>query len=332
MVGLQRSTYLVAIVFIAGLFGLAATIGSPVGEAASPNQVEVCHVDGNGGYEFALVAQASLSGHLAHGDAVPGDPVPGTPGYVFDSTCNPIAADSDGDGINDPADNCPAVPNADQADRYGSPNGDACENDSNGDGVLDIDEPHMCVSIDGVDIVHNGIAWCSTRPGTAAGSNIAVAHGIRADARAVIGEDNVAIADGNGSVASTAFGDHNRATADGPFSRAISESGDNNTATAVGIKSRAAAAQGNNNAALATGDGSSAVAGSGNNNSATATTDFSSALAANGNDNTATSNAINGSAGAEYGDRNTATANGWCNVSAGGTASDYLSDITNVCP
>ena len=47
--------------------------------------------------------------------------------------------DTDGDGVLDDADNCPAVPNPDQADSDGDGIGDACEEgpDTDGDGVLD---------------------------------------------------------------------------------------------------------------------------------------------------------------------------------------------------
>jgi Thrombospondin type 3 repeat len=43
-------------------------------------------------------------------------------------------SDSDGDGINDDVDNCPAVPNANQADLDGDGQGDVCDADIDGDG------------------------------------------------------------------------------------------------------------------------------------------------------------------------------------------------------
>ena len=46
-------------------------------------------------------------------------------------------ADSDGDGINDGADNCPVVANADQLDTDSDGTGDACDTDDDGDGVND---------------------------------------------------------------------------------------------------------------------------------------------------------------------------------------------------
>lgn len=44
----------------------------------------------------------------------------------LDPNCNP-GHDSDGDGVSDAADNCPLVPNADQADADGDGIGDACD-------------------------------------------------------------------------------------------------------------------------------------------------------------------------------------------------------------
>lgn len=48
--------------------------------------------------------------------------------------------DSDGDGIVDDDDNCPTVPNEDQADFDGDGTGDACDDDVDGDGVVNDDD------------------------------------------------------------------------------------------------------------------------------------------------------------------------------------------------
>ena len=55
---------------------------------------------------------------------------------------NPIASDTDGDGIPDDEDNCPTIPNAPQADTDADGSGDACDacpadpfNDGDGDGI-----------------------------------------------------------------------------------------------------------------------------------------------------------------------------------------------------
>jgi hypothetical protein len=48
-----------------------------------------------------------------------------------------LQPDSDGDGIRDAADNCPAAANPDQADLDGDKTGDACDPDQDGDGLAD---------------------------------------------------------------------------------------------------------------------------------------------------------------------------------------------------
>lgn len=62
------------------------------------------------------------------------------------------AVDSDGDGAVDPADNCPATPNADQRDADGDGRGDACDLvcadglDNDGDGAIDFPYDRGCAS------------------------------------------------------------------------------------------------------------------------------------------------------------------------------------------
>ena len=66
----------------------------------------------------------------ADGDGIPDD---------FDNcpfVPNRDQADSDGDGVGDACDNCPKVPNADQKDTNGNGIGDACDPDIDGDGIL----------------------------------------------------------------------------------------------------------------------------------------------------------------------------------------------------
>jgi len=58
------------------------------------------------------------------------------------STCQarsivPASPDTDGDGVPDHLDNCPLVPNADQADSDGDGVGDACDLETCGNGVIE---------------------------------------------------------------------------------------------------------------------------------------------------------------------------------------------------
>jgi len=61
---------------------------------------------------------------------------------VDDFSITASGPDADGDTVADPADNCPSVPNPDQPNTDGAPDGgDACDPDDDNDGILDIDDP-----------------------------------------------------------------------------------------------------------------------------------------------------------------------------------------------
>ncbi len=77
---------------------------------------------------------------VADGD----DACPTTPQDLVDQVnaqgCAPGETDSDGDGVFDNADNCPAVQNADQTNTDGDAEGNACDADDDNDNVSDTDE------------------------------------------------------------------------------------------------------------------------------------------------------------------------------------------------
>ena len=91
-------------------------------------------------------------------------------------SCTPACPDADGDGDCDSADNCPSVPNANQADGDGDGVGDLCDNcpvnanpgqeDGDGDGVGDACDTPACPAdlsgdgvVDGADLGSLLAAW-----------------------------------------------------------------------------------------------------------------------------------------------------------------------------
>ncbi|GAB6093958.1 hypothetical protein JCM14469_02100 [Desulfatiferula olefinivorans] len=69
---------------------------------------------------------------------------------------DPDNVDTDGDTIRDGADNCPLIPNTDQADLDGDGVGDVCDPDRDGDGVLNDDETALGLDPDDADSDDDG--------------------------------------------------------------------------------------------------------------------------------------------------------------------------------
>ena len=77
-----------------------------------------------------------------------------------DGIADCVDGDLDGDGVADVIDNCPALPNPEQADKDDDGKGDTCDDDDDGDGALDLDDcepfdaaiyPGQAESCDGID-------------------------------------------------------------------------------------------------------------------------------------------------------------------------------------
>ena len=183
---------------------------------AGPEKVAICHLDDEGNYNPISVSERALKAHLGHGDKVVG--------VDMDANCHPL--DSDGDTVPDAVDNCVHIANAGQEDRYGSSTGDACE-DLDGDGTLDVDETHFCLSIDGVLLKSRGLARCISTTSSGTDPNVAVSNG-----------DNSG-SDFYGAFAGWYPGGFNysgnglHSTAVGDSSRAITQYGFNNSAIAI---------------------------------------------------------------------------------------------------
>ncbi|MEM6802829.1 MAG: T9SS type A sorting domain-containing protein [Bacteroidota bacterium] len=67
------------------------------------------------------------------------------------------AMDTDGDGVNDDVDNCPAIANADQTDTDSDGDGDACDEDDDNDGVNDADDAFPLDATESSDNDEDGI-------------------------------------------------------------------------------------------------------------------------------------------------------------------------------
>ena len=61
-------------------------------------------------------------------------------GFLINVTIDNSIGDSDGDGIDDPDDNCPDIPNPNQENNDGDSEGDVCDEDDDNDGTNDVDD------------------------------------------------------------------------------------------------------------------------------------------------------------------------------------------------
>ncbi len=78
--------------------------------------------------------------------------------FAFDNLVYQIVQDSDGDGVLDTDDNCPDIPNPDQANNDGDTEGDVCDDDDDNDGVLDTeDNCQFVANADQADYEGDGI-------------------------------------------------------------------------------------------------------------------------------------------------------------------------------
>jgi hypothetical protein len=290
---------------------LLVAVMMPQAALAEQQRRPVCHLTRQGGFILISVVSSEVARHLAHGDGLPGM-------NGLNGNCE---LDADFDGVPDARDNCVNTPNPDQSNRYGSPKGDACEDDSNGDGELDANESDICVSIDGVQIIVAGTSTCLSAPAPAgAPPNIAVAHGAGALAHANYGENNTATADGASTSSAIIGGSHNVAVTDGEpidgeAALVLIQGGSFNTVMALGDGALAMVILGNFNTVTATGTYANAEAWFGDHNTITANGEDTYAVSDNGYNNIVGAYGDDATAMVFDGDNNIVTAHGACTVS-----------------
>ena len=122
---------------------------------------------------FPPGSTSATNGHIIFGDngygsaanqfASPGDVAVAADGSIFVSDTQnhriqKIASDVDGDGVDNPVDNCPSVKNTNQANKDGDGFGNRCDTDVEGDGVdNEIDNCVGRINANQLDRDHDGI-------------------------------------------------------------------------------------------------------------------------------------------------------------------------------
>jgi len=116
---------------VAGYFVLVRNAGGAIvwsqNMPASTTAVTVGQTLGPGDYTAEVIAY----------DGAGPQPFTATDTRGFSVAAAPGDTDADDDGVQDADDNCPSVPNANQADLDGDTAGDACDTDDDGDGDAD---------------------------------------------------------------------------------------------------------------------------------------------------------------------------------------------------
>ena len=168
-------------------------------QAPSPCPAPELCVPHGGAYaceQAAPLPADARPGDAAVADARPGDALPADAAPGADAS----NADTDGDGIPDAHDNCPTVPNPDQANEDGDRFGDVCDPcpiiaddapaDTDGDGVADACDPRPNTAGDHIVLFEgfdSGIPAGWTKVGAwAAGSGSVTASEASADSQATL--------------------------------------------------------------------------------------------------------------------------------------------------
>ncbi|WP_367183353.1 beta strand repeat-containing protein, partial [uncultured Aquimarina sp.] len=102
------------------------------------------------------------------------------------SVADGFVIDTDGDGTGDPSDNCPSIPNGDQADNDSDDVGNNCDSDDDNDGILDTDEGLNCPTAD----INVGSAPSGNQNGVGSISDIFDFDGVDVDVTTTINQVN----------------------------------------------------------------------------------------------------------------------------------------------